>query len=180
MRRLRKIGLALLVGLTATSTLLAGVPHFVCHCPNGQVKSFCLSSPSTTGCCCGGACCGTHEAAGDGCCCKSSNAKAGGCCCCGDRDPEDASQPANDPGSHDPRLTLQHNCCTRTLAIPEAQSLSESKTTATASVDDSASLTFKIGAYHSRTPLTHASIVWLAERGPPPADLVIVLRHLTI
>jgi hypothetical protein len=176
MRHVRKIGPALLVGLTAISTLFAGMPHFVCRCPNGQVKPFCLSSPSTTGCCCGSACCGLAGAGSESCCCRSSGVNAErGCCCCGDRGANDASEPSNDPG-----FSAQRNCCTRTLVTPEAQSLPESKATPTSSVDHLASPTFEMGVFHSLTPLTRASTIWLADRGPPPADLVTVLRRLII
>ncbi len=52
----------------AALVLLANVPHFVCRCPDGRVKSFCLGSPAgDSGCCCGG----------KGCC---ADTRAGGCC----------------------------------------------------------------------------------------------------
>src|SRR5438552_2837856 len=55
---LRRTSLILLVWLTAAMTLVAGVPHFTCWCPDGRIKPVCLDLPcSNSPCCCGGACC---------------------------------------------------------------------------------------------------------------------------
>ena len=45
------------IGLTALMTLVTGLPHFRCQCPNGSVKPFCFGyGCSASACCCGGAC----------------------------------------------------------------------------------------------------------------------------
>jgi hypothetical protein len=46
-----------MIWLTAVMTLIAGFPHFECHCANGHVKPYCLSILNKTGCCCDGSCC---------------------------------------------------------------------------------------------------------------------------
>ena len=62
MRTIGRTALTGLVWLTAAMTLVAGLPHFDCRCPSGQVKPFCLATASKkTGCCCGGACCTIDE-----------------------------------------------------------------------------------------------------------------------
>src|SRR6516165_5475830 len=66
MAYLRRTALVTLVWLTAASTLLAGLPHFDCLCPNGQRGSFCLGTATGANwCCCGGSCCVTDQG---GCC----------------------------------------------------------------------------------------------------------------
>ena len=51
MRRLRSLATFLIVCTTATSTLLGGLPHFVCRCPDGSIKHFCFGE--TSSCCMG-------------------------------------------------------------------------------------------------------------------------------
>lgn len=44
---------SLIALVTAITTLVAGVPHFVCRCPNGTIKPFCLGceTKKTRSCC---------------------------------------------------------------------------------------------------------------------------------
>src|SRR5436190_17008074 len=106
----RKMGVTFLVGLTALSTLIAGAPHFVCRCPDGQVKLFCVSAPSAaTGCCCGNACCRSagrdveNGSANRPKCCETGKS----CCAAQTKGPENGRTIRN--------LSVQHNGCTRTL-----------------------------------------------------------------
>jgi hypothetical protein len=46
-----------MIWLTAVMTLIAGLPHFDCRCPDGRLKRYCLSLFFKNGCCCNGACC---------------------------------------------------------------------------------------------------------------------------
>lgn len=65
-----------LTWLVVLLTPLTGIPHFVCRCPNGRTKPYCLGFVSkTTGCCCGCACCRRHADA-KRCCCQGSCASS--------------------------------------------------------------------------------------------------------
>src|SRR5438132_246346 len=56
------------IWLTALATLVAGIPHFACRCPDGHVKPICIGTLfATSGCCCGGTCCSSSER---GACCR--------------------------------------------------------------------------------------------------------------
>src|SRR5262245_26246874 len=101
---LRRLTLVALIWLTAASTLLAGLPHFECLCPNGQRGSYCLGTATNkTGCCCGGSCCLTKQG---GCCAPISGDKDGepqqAPTCCEQQDGEDTP-----PGEGEP----QRPCC---------------------------------------------------------------------
>jgi hypothetical protein len=50
-----------LAWVAALLTPVAGVPHFICQCPDSHVKEISLSTAALSpGCCCGRACCGMH------------------------------------------------------------------------------------------------------------------------
>jgi hypothetical protein len=54
MRRIGRTALVANVWTTAVLTLVAGLPHFECRCPDGTVKPFGLGLLSrAAGCCCG-------------------------------------------------------------------------------------------------------------------------------
>ncbi len=172
MRHVRKTGLTLLVGLTAVSTLIAGTPHFSCRCPNGQVKLFCLSAPSqASGCCCGAACCAvpneSTEQSSEPC---DSTAEPARCCCCAHKSTQQEHK------SSEPPVSVQRTGCVRTFVQAE-QSVSESKVVDLGSFDWAPLLTLHVCTVPN---LERASTGWQAERGPPPPDLVTVLRRLLI
>src|SRR5438552_17897173 len=59
MLTLRYVAVTGHVWLTAIMTLVAGLPHWQCLCPNGNTKSACLEiTSSAQACCCNGGCCG--------------------------------------------------------------------------------------------------------------------------
>lgn len=101
-----------LVCLAAILTLIAGAPHFECHCPSGQVKPICFGAAAPSRCCCGGACC--HGMSGRGCCCRHQAAH-----------PRCASEPSCRGRDESPRRRLdrpggeclaQGRGCVKTLA----------------------------------------------------------------
>src|SRR5579875_411569 len=79
MIRLRAITWAIGIWTTAVSTLLAGMPHLQCRCPDGRIKPFCWSIllPST---CCNRSCC--SDPAGFRSELKKPEAAKKPCCCC--------------------------------------------------------------------------------------------------
>src|SRR5579871_366955 len=93
-RKTRQVGP---VWLTALMTLVAGIPHFHCRCPDGHLKSFCLGAPSKpTGCCCGSSCC--------------SGSPGGGCCGC-------QAHAAPQPGT----LVKRPGCCAQSHGQPTSK-----------------------------------------------------------
>src|SRR5262249_30171978 len=92
----------------ALLTPVAGVPHFVCQCPDGHVKEICLSTAApSSGCCCGKACC---------------SGSPGGQCCCHGTTAERHDRWGACDGQHQARsgetLLVDPACCVRSPAGP--------------------------------------------------------------
>src|SRR5262245_47170854 len=112
MSYVRKIRLTFLVGLTAFATLIAGAPHFICRCPDGHVKLFCVSTPSAApGCCCGHACCRPAGRDEGGAADRPKGCGTGACC--------SAAKARRFADGRTCQISLQRNCCARTLAAPD-------------------------------------------------------------
>jgi hypothetical protein len=183
MRQFRGILLSSLVWLTAVMTLIAGSPHIVCRCPNGNIKLFCLGpSVRTTRtdskkamCCCNGKCCGAAEA--KECRCGGSGASdcrvAASCC---------ASAHDRQPAGKDPKVEIgvRATCCAKTLVQPKLVSTSHQKTGI--ATDEALAQVLFLDAVQSSAPLgekpSHAGLQ--AHQRPPPTDLIVVLLHLVI
>lgn len=79
MKTIKKLLLTYCILLTASMTVVAGMPHFLCVCPDGSIKPFCpgptVRSSFAPACCCGGACCSDSQQ----CCCQ-------GHCCAATKD----------------------------------------------------------------------------------------------
>ncbi|MHB1424310.1 MAG: hypothetical protein ACYC3I_14140 [Gemmataceae bacterium] len=167
------------IWLTAMMTLIAGIPHFVCRCPNGNVKPFCLALLSAkTACCRDGSCCSaspaddetglvTHV--------SPSTPVAKKTCCCRNADREDAGS-----GSRT-EAQFKKAGCQRVLA---AAAVAISESSVKASLEDFTAHLFlpapepimgqdgfgacdSLSAYHSP---------W----SPPSTDLVTLLQRFLI
>src|SRR5262245_2641030 len=113
--------------LTAIMTLVAGLPHFSCVCPDGNVKPFCFGTSSAkSGCCCNGACCSSSEGVAS-CCCAHSRGPAGNAIsasCCQQQGKESS-------WSHSNRHQVGRSGCTKTLAssllviLPRAETVGD-------------------------------------------------------
>lgn len=167
-----RAGVALLMAVVMP---LSGVPHFDCVCPDGRVKPFCSGRASPdTGCCCGGSCCPSAQ---------------GGKCCCRAQEPSPSAPAGQSCCSHKHRLPSPHpsggsgqvkgTCCHLTLVQAEPPGF----TLAGAEANPP--------TFGFSTPLCQAEFVSLVSSGrgrfsvprqhhPPPTDLIITLRHLTI
>jgi hypothetical protein len=160
--------------LTAVMTLVAGLPHFQCQCPNGAIKPFCFGVfCSSSACCCGNGSSGgpkdsrrnARPVAGrkgrPACCCGRTNSLAkpkdsGGPPCVDGKGcqksltqqqqfaPTTPTKIVHDPGAADPAL-----CTSAALALLAS----------------------------ARTP-DEVSRLHFAD--PPPPDLVIVLQRFLI
>lgn len=185
MRRLRRAALGFVVWLTAVSTLLGNVPHFVCHCPDGTVKSFCFGSAPADStvknqfkCCCGGACCSQTQVS-EGCCRAVETPAASYCCQNSDNDsrnadPEDDSPPFKGP-------SFSRTSCQKTLAMPDDGALIRPGAKANLNLPSYfAFLAISMpGAVLSLCP-ARSNQDWRVSCLPPPTDLVTVLQRLTI
>ncbi len=173
-RHLQKTGLVGPVWLTAIMTLVAGLPHFDCRCPDGNLKPRCLGFTSkSSGCCCGGKCC---SLAGNDCCCgrkgDPSRPKAGGGVLC-QEDQQTGS-------SRDARQQVQSNGCIRTVAGVEFFTRSQPKV----SVGEYSTLSSALplqAIYNFSSPTTnHGGKFREIHLLSPPTDLVVLLLHLLI
>jgi hypothetical protein len=195
MEYVRRTALVALVWLTAASTLVAGLPHFDCICPNGRRKPVCFNiTDKKTGCCCGGSCCPPNGQAKEG---TVQGKGRGGCCCCcrGGQDARpDGSEPTRNKtgaaprhegqsvkGTADDALQLARTRCVRTLAHSDEMTPALNK----AGAKGSASLEpLALPAAHSTLAPSPAAVPprdsWLLSHAPPPTDLVITLLHLVI
>ncbi len=192
----RRTALVALTWLTAASTLVAGLPHFECVCPDGQRKPVCRGvKDAATGCCCGGSCCSSNGQSVEG---TVRSKSRGGCCCCcpqGEDTRRDKSGPTRDePQGHvrqasqpakgkkaDDALRLGRSQCVRMLT--HADDVTSTVNKATAKV--AASLEpFALPADHPTPGSVPATASprdsWQLSHAPPPTDLVIILLHLVI
>jgi hypothetical protein len=199
MRRLRKTCVAVLVWLTAASTLIANTPHFVCRCPNGQVKPFCLGSVSTeSSCCCHGKCCSSSGSTEGGCCTAKAppeKQEKHGSCCSRKSTRQNGPQPVISSPASDTSPKVVHRSggkrvegptvdrpgCQRTLAEREVAPLSQPETNAKGSASHSLTLLAEAPPGDSIPVLTPVGqTAWAFYRLPPPTDLVTLLQRFTI
>ena len=182
MRAIGKQVVSSLACLAALLTPLGGVPHFVCRCPNGQVKSFCLgiAAKKSRACCCGGACCSRKE--GRKCCCCCCRTRDTGCagrgpratCCGGHQAPHGEGLL---PGG---AVCAERPCCLKTLVAAECLAVRPEK--GTVSEDNwppgDPAAPPAVACAPSAAPAFAASR--LAHSPGPPADLITLLRRLVI
>ena len=164
------IGKAILicqVHLTAIMTLVAGMPHFVCRCPEELAKAD-ASRPAaqTAACCCCGSCGVLNEEQK-----KSENRRA----CCGQK-----SAPGKSKGpirSHQ----ATGSDCTKVTGLPKDPAVSTAKSTKTIKVSSSvwaASLT--VLSPSLQTAPQNSVSRWTVHSPAPPTDRVISLQRLLI
>lgn len=166
------------IWLTAIMTLVVGTPHFVCRCPNGNVKAFCLALLSgKSSCCCEGSCCSTslgddeeglstHAS-------LSATVATKTCCCC-----KTHQENANDESRTDSRLGkagCQKTLAEATVAVPVPA--------AKAPVHDLTAYLF----VPAPEPVTGADGFEVCDclfanhfHWPPPTDLVTVFQRFLI
>lgn len=195
MRRLRRTVWKGFICLTAFMSLAASTPHFVCRCPNGQVKPFCLGpSSKTTGCCCGGACC-CASGQGQDCCCRSSGTATGGegkkaaCCCCSQHRKTPVAETGQGLRGHRHQLPAESSgtvpqfkstCCVKTLAQQSFVAATHVKTTISEDVTPGRCLLADSGLAALFPGVGRFPAPWQVHLLPPPTDLVITLQHFLI
>jgi|SRR5579875_763153 hypothetical protein len=153
---------------TAISTLLAGVPHLQCRCPDGHIKPFCLSIlvPST---CCDRSCCagpaGEQVERSD----QGLTTTKPCCCCC-----QAARQAASQPSEQIRPIGCQKTF-TEGQPAPRTDPVRYSANSFVSSFLDSHSLN-AIGNPQPELGRFTALLHW----SPPPSDPVIALCRLLI
>jgi hypothetical protein len=174
MRTLGRTALAGLVWLTAGMTLFAGMPHFDCRCPTGQVKLFCVGFTwEKSHCCCGGGCCSSGP---DGpCCCRGKHPPTGGKrpCCEQHTRPSDDPRPEGQPVAHSA-------CCVKTLAQPGLLATGPAKEMPGRDVGLSTSVSSQATPFYSPASASPGRLSCSLHLLAPPADLVTLLQRLLI
>lgn len=161
------------VWLTAIMVPVAGLPHFDCRCPNGQVKHFCIGmAAKASGCCCGSACC-SSSAAGK-CCCGShagacdGQSKRFSCCKC-----------QHNRGATSGRQTLERSGCTKTAVRAGVFAASDGKATADLS-QAGLPLTPCLLTPDLSGEVVTAHLRWQKHLPAPPPDVLNLLQRLLI
>lgn len=164
------------IWLTAAMTLVAGMPHFSCACPDGTVKQLCVSgAANSSSCCCGtGKCCSLSDSA----CCKATNeidtAGASEKSCYG----ENRGQiPDQQEGI---RLTVTQKCCTRTLTQIEPTAVCYHKTIVASDSSFGTLFSQSFAPMSSHPAAARALCHWQINLAAPPTDLVNLLQHYLI
>ena len=172
MRQLRKLAGILIVLATATTTLLAGTPHFDCRCPDGSIKRFCFHSAcGEQSYCCSGASCCAKAAEPDAqpkpsCCAKQSKPKPLGT----------ADQSPQDMDNHEP--IFRGTSCQKTLADAEIQ------TSVRIAVEQPPAVELVVFALqdagHLFPTANQVQSLGHVHALLPPPDLVTTLQRITI
>src|SRR5262245_8689263 len=157
----------------ALLTPVAGVPHFVCQCPDGHVKEICLSTAApSSGCCCGKACC-SHSPGGQ-CCCRGKHGKmAAGQDRCG------ACAGQHQAGSEE-NLLVEPACCVKSPAGPAPLAIAPHKKTPADDRNFAALFPPGVDFVYTLTPGARGRPAGLAHSLAPPPDLVTLLGRLLI
>lgn len=169
---LRRTALVGHVGITAVMTLIAGMPHISCRCPDGRLKPFCFSFLGDNSGCCGKNCCQRQD--GNRCAVLDASVAAddaGAHTCCA----QSGHQRSAEPG--DSRHHIERNGCVRKLVQAADQAMSQNDTTRVTE------LTFAFTLPHETVttlPLRPAGHTWQPYLLPPPTDLTIVLQRFVI
>jgi hypothetical protein len=160
MRNLRRLFSLAGICLTAFMTLVAGMPHFHCVCPDGRVKPFCLSFFSRTSCCADSCC--PASTTGD----EEPPRKQTSCCCQASRQP-----------SGDQEQQVRAAGCKKSLVDAEASNV----TAPVRNVGQDAGMIVWVAP--SETAVVTTSMA--GQLTPhyhlsPPPDLITLLQHFNI
>jgi hypothetical protein len=165
---------AVLGWIMTAATLIAGLPHFRCQCPNGSIKPVCFGLfGSSCGCCCGDVCSGGPQ--GRRCNAKATPARNGRTACCCEHS---ADRPAPQDSGGPSRL--EGEGCQKTLTQPQPLARSvpakivQDRGLAHAAFLNTPALTSLDSAQ------TGTGMAGLRLSAPPPPDLVIILQHFVI
>jgi hypothetical protein len=166
MTRLRKLSLTMLVWATATSTLLAGVPHSVCRCPDGTVSQCCAGTPSKESPCCKS---------------TTTSPRPGKKSCCNHKiitNTVQAAAPANAKTAKGP--TVDRTGCQRILASVIDQGLVRPETEMVKNPPTHVALAPQSALGQAQPGAVGDERAWRTYHLLPPTDLPTFLKRLTI
>jgi hypothetical protein len=165
------IARAVLVGLSTLMTTVAGIPHFDCRCPNGDVKPFCFGlSSGRSGCCCavrGGTCC-CHVRRSP----SAARAKKAPCCARG------PGQSKSEPAPHG-QSVVDANGCAKRLADPVTLAFTAKPTPSVYLLAD-VGLPLQAVLVSSATSGAPGQPFGQAHLSAPPPDLLTLLQRLLL
>jgi len=157
--------------LTAVMTLIAGLPHFRCQCPNDSVKPFCFGfACSASGGCCGNACPSAPKDARHARAAAPAGKHKASCCCCN-------AQAQHARGRADDTPRAQNRGCVKSWA--QHQNFVPSRPV-TADRDAGGSFAVAGIAVYPNPARIQAAADLAHLLAPPPSDLVIVLQRFLI
>lgn len=174
MKRFRKIATIVLVWATASSTLIASTPYYVCRCPDGTIKTHLVGTvaPESSSCC------------SSNCCAASTKEKP----CCQAAKKKQAVKPARDAKPSDGHRqadgtdgpSISQVPCQKTLVQPEGRSICRVEANATQADHTVASLPVALPGPAAIIGAEGGTALWRIDKSPPPTDLVVVFQRLTI
>jgi hypothetical protein len=160
--------------LTAVMTLVTGLPHFQCQCPNGSIKPYCFGVfCSSTGCCCNNVCSGGPKGF-----CRNGRGAAQGkgraACCCRNTGSLSA------PGSSSGKPQVQTTGCQKSL-VQQQHFVNSASTKVTHNRGAIDSILPAFTTFSRLDPARNtAAKQRIHSAAPPPLDLVIVLQRFLI
>lgn len=171
MQRFRRLATIALVWATASSTLLASTPYYVCRCPDGTIKFHFVGTVSPDSSCCSTNCCavGAKEKP----CCQAAKKKQAAKPTDGIRTKD--TQTFNKDGGP----AIGQIPCQKTLVQPDERAVCrmEIRSDSEAQV---VILPVEIAAHFDLIGADAESTVWRIDKTPPPTDLITVLQRLTV
>jgi len=162
------------VWLTAAMTVAAGMPHFVCRCPDRRAGQLAAGDESKqAGCCCGGCgCCNLGENTGY--CAESAHAALAAHALPNGEwiKDADADSVAKAIGAIKRPQCVRAPLELATLVVPKTRAQDLKLVVVDTLPQETKSL------FHAFPD--HNQLIWSCERVPPPTDRVIVLQHFLI
>lgn len=174
MKGFRKIATIVLVWATASSTLIASTPYYVCRCPDGAQKTHHVGTVAPESSCCSSNCCtaGTKEQT----CCQSAKKQRVA------RLARESRATETQRRSDGP--TVGHAPCQKTLVQPEERSVCRTEADAAESaatlLPAALPLVTAIFEMNVATTPPFPRFARGGVGGLPPIDLVTVFQRLTI
>ncbi len=171
MQLFRRLATIVLVWATASSTLLASTPYYVCRCPDGTIKTHFVGFISPDASCCSTNCCavGTKEKS----CCQTGKKKQAA-------KPINCAQANNaHSGNKEGSPSIAQIPCQKTLVQPDERALCRMEVNAESDVPV-ALLPVTAASTLDLFGVDYEITLWRIDKGPPPTDLVTTLQRLTI
>lgn len=173
MKRFRKIATFVLVWATASSTLIAATPYYVCRCPDGTIKTHFIDAVAPESSCCSSNCCAASPKEKP--CCQAAKKKQ---VVKPARDTKPSAGHRQDYGANGPSISQVP--CQKTLVQPEGRSICRVEANPTETDLVVALLPPVLPGPSAMHEAEGGTALWRIDKAPPPTDLVTVFQRLTI